>query len=227
MKVQTTLRSDKPVILADTREASSKVPGYLEEMEAIVTQKQIDVADYIASSRVAIERKTIDDFLQSILDGRIFQQAHNLSSSYTNGLLIIEGNPELLYTSRDINSNAIRGAIASIAIDLRVPLIWARNQKETASMIYSIARREQFDNGHEVRIRSGKKPESMGFMQEYIVAGLPSISTKLSKRLLSHFRSPKAVFNSSMEELMAIEKIGKEKARKIWEAINSEYQQEK
>ncbi len=222
-KIQSTLKASKPVIFADAREASSKVIGYLEEMEAIVTTKQIDIADYIASSRVGIERKTIEDFLQSMIDGRMFQQAQGLSEAYSNGILIIEGNPELLYTARDINANAIRGAMASIAIDFRVPLLWARNQKETASMIYSIAKREQIDNGHELKIRSGKKPETIDSIQEYIVAGLPSISTTLSKRLLGHFKTPKAVFDAGIEDLMNVEKIGKEKAKKIWEALNSEY----
>jgi Fanconi anemia group M protein len=61
-------------------------------------------------------------------------------------------------------------------------------------------------------------------MQEFLVAGLPHINTKLSRRLLQHFGSVKKVFSAKEEQLMRVDGIGKEKARKIWCLLNEKYE---
>ncbi|MBI4173937.1 MAG: hypothetical protein HY519_04420 [Candidatus Aenigmarchaeota archaeon] len=222
MKAQKVLNS-RPIIFVDNRELPSGVVKHLANFDVQVTPQQLEVADYIASERVAIERKTVADFLQSMTDQRLFSQMANLCSSYERSVLMIEGNPEMLFLENGMHENAVRGALASIAIDHKVPIMWTRNTQETAGMIYWIAYREQVLDKKEMAIRSGKKPETLPEMQEYLIAGMPSVSTKLSRNLLGHFKTPKNVFNATPEELQKVELIGKKKAKRIWEILNSEY----
>ncbi len=222
IKVQRVLNTDRVTVLVDTRE-NNMVPSYLRETGAEVLMKQLNVADYICSDRVAIEKKTISDFLQSIINQRIFKQLGELAESFERPVLVIEGNPEMLFLERGIHPNSIRGVLSSIAIDYKVPIIWTSNPKETANMIYWIAKREQEKEKRELQIRYKIKVGSIARQQEFLVSGLPHISNKLSKRLLKQFKTVRKVFNAKPEKLMKVDGLGKEKAAKIWNILNEYY----
>jgi len=213
----------KPLILADTREMNSLVISHLKGLGGSVSEKRLDVGDYVCSSTVACERKTVSDFLASIADQRLFQQLALMSASYDRPVLLIEGNPELMFAQAGLHANAIMGALASIAVDLRIPILWTANSMDSARMLYRIAYREQVAEKKELSIRSAKKPPTLKEQQEFLVSGLPMINSKLSRRLLDHFKSPKELFNATPEELQKVEKIGKWKAKAIWELLNKEY----
>ncbi len=221
--VQRPLPTDKVLVYADCREAPSQINNYIEELGAIVSCMQLKVGDYIASDRVGIERKTITDFLGSVMNGRLFNQLEELSRNFESPVLIIEGNPELLWHESGMHPNAIRGALASITVDYRVPIIWTRNSRETAAQVHWIAYREQKKNRNEVSIRGEKRPVDRPGQQEYVVAGLPHVNSTLSRRLLKHFGSVKKVFNAKPERLMKVDKIGEKRARQIFELLNSGY----
>lgn len=224
-KVQKILPVDgRPTVLVDHRERASGVTKILERKNVFVRLVQLEVGDYICSDRVCLERKDVSDFLSSIVDRRIFSQLENLSGSYEKPVLIIEGNPELLYLERDMHGNAIRGALASIAIDYKIPIIWTQNPKETAEQIFWIAHREQVKEKREPQIRSSKKASTIPQMQEFLVAGLPHINSKLSRRLLKRFRTPRKIFSASEEKLMKVDGLGKEKAKKIFNLLNRKHE---
>ena len=223
-KVQSSLPTDKVLVYADCREAPSRINNYIEELGAIVSSRQLKVGDYIASDRVGIERKTITDFLGSIMNQRLFKQLGELSESFESPVLVIEGNPELLWHGSSMHPNALRGALASITVDYRVPIIWTMNARETAAQIHWIAYREQLKSRNGVSIRGEKLPMEKPKQQEYIVAGLPFVNSTLSRRLLEHFGSVKRVFNAKPDKLMRIDKIGEKKAKQIWELINEGYE---
>ena len=67
--------NDFPIVYADSREGNSKVIRHLTEMEIDVKVQSMAVADYQVSDEVAIERKTAKDFVDSIVDKRLFKQA--------------------------------------------------------------------------------------------------------------------------------------------------------
>jgi len=225
MEAQKILRGEKVVILADHREIASNVTRHLKQHDAEIREIQLKVGDYIVSERVAIERKSVPDFLQSIIDQRLFKQMEQLADSYEKPVLILEGNPELLFLERNMHANTVRGVLSSIAIDYRIPIIWTHNSKETAAQIYWMAYREQVQESKDLQIRCNKKNHTLSHNQEFLVAGLPNISNVLSRRLLKHFGTVRDVYDATPEELMKVEGIGKEKAKKIWDLINVGYQE--
>ena len=223
--IQKTLPLGKVTVFADHRENNS-VPSHIRELGAEVILKQLEVADYICSDRVAVEKKTVPDFLQSIVNQRIFKQAGEISNSFERPLFLLEGNPEMLFYERNLHPNTVRGVLSSIAIDYKIPIIWTANPKESANMIYWIAKREQLIDSKGIQIRAKVKIESLQDQQEFMVAGLPSVSNVLSKRLLEQFGSVKKVFSAKPNKLQKIEGIGEEKAKKIWDVLNAEYKKE-
>jgi len=209
-----------PKIIADTREVFSGIPAMLESM-AELEVKQIPVGDYILSERVAVERKRAEDFLDSLIRKKIFEQVTRLRNAYEKPVLVIED--EGLF-SRNIDRRAIYGAIASLLTDYDIPVIRTRDAQETSFILYAIAAREQFKKKRDVALR-GKKPNmSLKERQQFLVEGLPDVSSILAKRLLFHFRTVRNVMMAGMEELMEVEGIGKKKAMKITEVMDAEWE---
>jgi len=212
----------KPYIIADTREVFSGLPSLLEEI-ANVEIKQLPVGDYIVSERVAIERKRAEDFIDSMIRKRLFDQVSRLKEAYEMPVLIIED--EGLF-SRNIDKRAIYGAIACLLLDYEISIIRTANMEESANIIFAIASREQFKKKKEIALR-GKKPNmSLKERQQFIVEGLPNISAILAKRLLNHFGSVKAIMNASIKQLKEVEGIGDKKAKEIKEVIEKEWKEE-
>jgi len=216
----------KAVIYVDNREIRSRVLEHLKDFNVFVEPKQLKVGDYICSDRVCVERKTVSDFLQSMFNQRIFDQLSSLSDSFERPVLILEGSPEMLFSERKIHANTVRGMLSAIAVDFGIPIIWTHDARETAAQIFWIANREQVLEKREPSIRANKKACTLAKQQEFLVAGLPNINAKLSRRLLKKFKTVKKVFSAKEERLMKVEKIGKEKARRIREVLNSEYSED-
>ncbi len=218
---QAVLPSKKIVIYVDSGEKCNI--NTILEKRCELRSKRLIVADYVLSKNVACERKTKEDFLQSIVDGRLFRQLADLKQRYPSPFLIIEG-PSPLENNRNIHPNAIRGAIASIAIEFAVPIIWTQSQHETAEMLYAIAKREQLQIKHAIAIRCKKKAKSMNQVQEFLVAGLPKVSGTIAKRMLKYFNTPEKVFTSESSELMKIPGVGKKLAKQIRDILTKKYE---
>jgi len=207
----------KPIVFVDKREPV--IRDRLDNFNCIVKDKMLLVGDFIVSDRICIERKISKDFVQSIVDQRLFTQLKKMKENYEKPVLIIEGND--LYGR--LHPNAIRGALTSITIDMGIPILWSSNPEESAGLIYWLARKEQIDQKRSLEILEGRRGVSKSKKQEFIVAGLPNVSAVLAKRILKHFKTIKSVFNASEKELQEVDGIGKEKAKKIVELIESKY----
>ncbi|WP_276955876.1 DEAD/DEAH box helicase [Methanobrevibacter woesei] len=216
-KVET---SNKPVVYADSREGNSKVIRHLTEMEMDVKVRPMAVGDYQVSDDVAIERKTAKDFVDSIMDKRLFKQATELREEFKNPLIILEGDD---FYNGFINPNAVRGSIASIALDFGISIIPTRNAQDTAAMIKRIAIREQTGEKPHIQTRTDKKPVNMWEQQLFIVESLPNIGPVNAKKLLEHFGTVSKIINASENELMEVEGIGKKTAKNIRKVVDSKY----
>lgn len=209
---------NKVIIFVDTRESS--ILEYFKQYDCIIQRKMLLLGDFVASDRVVIEKKSVDDFTKSILDKRLFQQLKAMKDNFEKPLLVIEGEKSLYGY---LNPNMIRGALAAITVDLGIPIIWTRDLADTAGLIFWIAKREQIDEKREVSLRNKKTPETLEEQQEYLIASLPDVSMVRAKALLEHFKSPEKVFNASTKELQEVKGIGKKIAEKIKNVIEREY----
>lgn len=213
-------KEELPVVFADTREGNSKVIRHLSEMEIDVKVQAMAVGDYQVSDEVVIERKTAKDFVDSIVDKRLFKQARSLMEEFKRPLIILEGDD--LYNGM-INPNAIRGSIASIALDFGISIIPTRNAQDTAAMIKRIAIREQSGEKTPIQIRTDKKPVNLWEQQLFIIESLPNIGPVNAKNLLDHFGTVANIINASESQLQEVEGIGKKTAANIRKVVDSKY----
>lgn len=213
-------KEELPVVFADTREGNSEVIRHLSEMEIDVKVQAMAVGDYQVSDEVVIERKTAKDFVDSIVDKRLFKQARSLMEEFKRPLIILEGDD--LYNGM-INPNAIRGSIASIALDFGISIIPTRNAQDTAAMIKRIAIREQSGEKTPIQIRTDKKPVNLWEQQLFIIESLPNIGPVNAKNLLEHFGTVANIINASESQLQEVEGIGKKTAANIRKVVDSKY----
>jgi len=215
--------SEKSVIIyADKREANSRILEILKN-RCDLREKHLLVGDYLLSKKVCVERKTSNDFISSIIDGRLFRQLEELKNNFHSPLLILEGNG-LFNGERKIHPNAIRGALASVSLDYGVPIIKTENNLETAEMLLAIAKREQLDRRKSISVRGKKKARSMNQRQEILIAGLPQINAQTARKLLKHFGSPQNVFTATIDELQKLEGVGPKTAKRIRLVLSKGYE---
>ena len=210
----------KPKIIFDSREKKSLILENLRD-RCDLEEKLLDAGDFVLSDRVCCERKTAEDFVNSLTDGRLFSQLVNLKENFSKPVLVIEGNE--LYNN-NVKPEAVRGAIAAVVTDFAVPIIWTKTLSETADMLFIIAKREQITDRRPVKIRVEKKPKTIKEQQEFLISGLFGIDSIRAKDLLKHFKCPEFLFTASERELRQVKGIGKELARKIRQVLEQDYE---
>ncbi|WP_440946335.1 DEAD/DEAH box helicase [Methanosarcina sp. T3] len=210
-------------IVIDHRETKSGVAKTLDRLGMELSFAALEVGDYVVSDRLAVERKRTDDFTSSLIDGKrnLFAQLSDLARVYEKPVLIIEG--EDLFTSRQINPNAIYGSLVSIAIDFGVSILYSRDEEETASILKVLAKREQTENKREINPHGKKSASTLVEQQEYLISSISNIGPKAARNLLLHFGSVKAVLQADTEELKKVKLIGPKTAARIREVLESPY----
>lgn len=209
-------------IYADYRETSGNVIKELYNLGVKIVLKSLSIGDYQLSDNVIVEVKSVEDFVASLLDGRLWNQLSNMTN--IKSLLIIQGLNDI-YSVRRIHPKAILGAMASITIDYGISIIQTRNPKETAQLLALIASREQFF-GDRVKRLHVAKPKTLKEFQEYLISSLPGIGLRISRQLLKEFGKPVNIMTADISLLSKIKGLGIKKAQFIKQILDSNYKED-
>jgi len=213
-------REEGPTIYVDARESRSIITC-LEKMGADVQVNQLEVGDFVLSEDVVVERKTVEDYVRSIMDNRLFSQLIAMKEKYPKPLLIVQGGRK---KGASIGLAAFYSSLASALTDFYIPIYTSENDEETAAILYYIAKREQEEGKRTVRVREGRKPLTIREIQKYVVAGVPGIDAVLADRLLKRFKNVRGVFSATLDELKTVEGVGDKIASRIKEVGESNYE---
>ncbi len=219
--------TSEPQIIIDSRESTNRIPKLLKQHGAQLRSQELEVGDYILSNRLIVERKTYSDFVSSVIDGRLFQpsspgQHSQLSRLAQQKLPLILIQLESEVIERQIHINSLMGAISSIILDFRIPIVFTRNDSETAALMYQLAKREQGDTTAEISLPSvSKKEQNVREIQLFMLATIPGINTAKAKSLLDKFQTIQAIASADLEELIAVPQIGRKLATRVRAVLNS------
>ncbi|WP_256391415.1 DEAD/DEAH box helicase [Natronoarchaeum rubrum] len=211
-------------IVADQRELDANIARELSKREDVQTRLEtLEVGDYVLSDRVAVERKAVDDFLDTLTGGdrSLFEQVGDMSRHYSRPVVVLEG--EGLYEKRDVHPNAIRGALSSLVVDFGVSVLRTEDEDDTRELLAVIAGREQENEDREVSIHGEKQSKTLSEQQEYVVASIADVGPVTARSLLSEFGTVEAVMTARKEDLLEAEGVGEVTADRIRDVIGSEY----
>ena len=211
-------------IVADQRELDSHIARDLSTREGVETRLEtLEVGDYVLSDRVVVERKEVSDFLETLVGGdrSMFEQVGAAARHYARPVVIIEG--DRLYEARNVHPNAIRGAIASLAVDFGASVLRTADADDTADLLEVVARREQETDDRAVSVHGEKGGKTLAEQQEYVVGSVAEVGPVTARSLLEHFGSVEAVMCADEEALRDVDGIGEVTADRITSVTKSEY----
>ena len=211
-------------VVVDQRELDSSIAKDLSTWDGLTTRLEtLAVGDYVLSDRVAVERKSAADFVDSVLDAdrSLFAQVGELSRAYARPTVVVEGSN--LYGQRNVEPNAIRGALASLAVDFGVSVLRTESEADTTALLATIARREQETRDREVSVHGEKTTKTRTEQQEYVVSAIADIGPVTARSLLEALGSVEAVMTADEKRLQEVDGVGEVTAGRIREVVASAY----
>jgi len=216
---------DAVAVVVDQRELDSSIAKDLSRREGVETRLEtLAVGDYVLSDRVVVERKTVSDFLDTLTGGderSMFEQVKDATRYYARPIVVVEGTD--LYGERNVHPNAIRGALASLAVDFGASILRTTDEDETTDLLEVIATREQEEEDRTVSVHGEKSSKTLAEQQEYVVASVAEVGPVTAQSLLAEFGSVEAVMSADADELQAAEGVGEVTAERFREVVGSDY----
>src|SRR5690606_6734712 len=124
----------------DFRERFSSVPALIEEKGIPIKFELLEVGDYLISEKYIVERKTAQDFVSSLFDGRLFEQCRRIQKSHRFPLLLLEGNPfNLIALSQ---RSRIRAALVAINAGWQIPVVYSSSKEESAAILHILVNQQ-------------------------------------------------------------------------------------
>ncbi|MGC8632518.1 MAG: ERCC4 domain-containing protein [Thermoprotei archaeon] len=211
----------------DTREPD-EMRRLLEENGIKTCTRFLTVADYAVSEDEAVERKTATDFVKSLFDGRLLDQAKRLRESYKKPIMVIEGDLGQQLSWRK-NPRSFWGAMASLSLDSGIALFFTPSLHQTAELLTVLFRRQWVKRENKGGYRPQVRPKVMSKRERqlFVLEGLPGVGPQLGERLLDRFGSVKGVVMASSKELASVAGIGEKKAAAIRQLLDAPWTVEK
>ena len=199
-------------IVADEREKKSGIPNLLKSIGINLEIKTLPIGDYIVAPETIVERKSISDLVSSVFDGRLFDQCNRMKENFQFPIIIIEGNTDKIEELVE-NPFVFYGAVSSVAIDFKIPIISTPNASHTAKLLVSMCSRKDTTKGP--FIKKIRKSDDVQKQQLSVLSSLPGVGEKIAIRMLEKFGTPLKVFSASSTELSKISGLGGLRAKKI------------
>jgi ERCC4-type nuclease len=194
-KIKISLTSLVFMIVIDQREKNSLLISDLIEKQAQIELKHLEIGDYIIGD-IAIERKTLNDFISSMLSKRLIIQLQNLKQ-FPKQLLILEGEEKQRI---NVHPNAIRGMLLSIMLDFNIPVVFSKTYQETADFLILLDKRQN-KPPKEISLIAKRIGHTLQEKQQIILESFPGIGPTTAKALLKEFKTIKQIVNSKEKEL--------------------------
>jgi len=213
----------------DSREQSriQSATEYYKQQGLTVEVQEEQVGDYIFNNQVCFEFKTIPDFVSSIQNGRVFNQAINQAETYDYHYVIIQGDDhtraKALAMSRNYREATYfqyLGALASLnryttVIESYSPFI---NEAYYRMLITA----KKCLNNKPIVKKFPRKDKNPAF--NYLCYCIYGVSAKRAKDIVytCHLKTMEDLFNLTHQDLVKIDGIGDNLADKILTSISED-----
>ncbi|WP_210503879.1 ERCC4 domain-containing protein [Nocardioides xinjiangensis] len=206
---------EKGPVLVDHRERSSGIPDALVAAGLDVQLTDLPVGDYVLGHGLAVERKGPGDLSASIRDGRLFDQAVRLQSTFPQAVLLVEGEPRMA-------EDAWRGAVCRLLED-GFTVLHSLDVEDSAAWIARLAKRARRAAPTSRTDGPRRSPRHPSAQAEVMLSAVPGISATMARSLLAAHGSVAAVAAAAPDGLRSHPGIGRVRAARLAEALHGAY----
>jgi len=217
---------EKPVIIVDSREASSapKIVKGLREAGAEIKIQALPKGDYVISDHCAVERKTVSDFVYTLTRRYLFEQLFMLKEAYSKPMILIEGYLPIIYKFSKIKPSSVWGAMFALAKN-GIAMIHTTTYKETVDFLYTAARQEQIVEKRAPAVHPVKKLETTSAAQVFFIGSLPNIGREKALAILKCYQTPlNALINVDRWHL-DVKGLGPKTSKKVKEILHTPFKE--
>lgn len=190
-------------ILIDDREKDEeRIEMILNGFNTLIERQRLDVGDLIIEQEgyptICIENKTIQDFIGSCKNGRLFKEVVAMKLKYEYSFVIIYDNGKWNKEYVNQTYNEKYGNIASVMLRHRCYLIQCNSSREYIPCIKALIR----------NIKKADKPieapevlpnDSNDMIR--VLRGIPGVGAKMARTLLDTFGTPGKVLKADDSQL--------------------------
>ncbi|KAH0445909.1 hypothetical protein IEQ34_025253 [Dendrobium chrysotoxum] len=212
---QQSATKEPPRVIVDMREFRSSLPFMLHKAGMRVIPCTLQVGDYILSSTMCVERKSLSDLIQSFNSGRLYTQCELMSVHYQHPILLIEFDQGKSFSLQTMNESksgprALTSRVKPNELDIqsklvlltnefhRLRIIWSSSPYETSSIFAEL--KQNYEEPDESRVAAigldgeqsdaanagvGGIDNSYNLTPQDVLLALPGITTK-NYRLISN-----------------------------------------
>tara|TARA_R110001592_G_scaffold107409_3_gene300665 strand:- start:924 stop:1634 length:711 start_codon:yes stop_codon:yes gene_type:complete len=222
--------TDKKILYIDNRERSGLeklVMKYCDKNKIKYEVLQTHLTDYTFGS-VGIESKSINDYMSSLFSGHLEQQLQNLDDNYAQPILLVWGTLDQ-YVAQATRSgrkipysrafSSYTGSLARWCNDFDIQIITFPDKSSAARFICKRFEKDgTLSSTNTYRVMRRTSTEDM----RVDVLRAAGCSDAIAKRMLEAHGSVAEIAGLNAKTLMGIEGVGKVRAERIMNALNSE-----
>jgi DNA excision repair protein ERCC-4 len=217
---------EQPTVIVDSREArsASKIVRGLEERGVKVQTQLLEKGDYILSDVVAVERKTVHDFVYTLTRRYLFEQLFRLQEVYPRSLILLEGYLPIIYKYSKIRPASVWGAMFNLARN-GISIVNTTSYKETVDFLCVAARQEQIVEKRAPAVHAFKKCDSTTDSQVYLIASLPNVGREKAVAILKSYQTPLNALINVEDWSETVHGLGPKITGKVREVLNSPFKE--
>ncbi|KAG9334989.1 hypothetical protein JZ751_006212 [Albula glossodonta] len=133
-------------VIVDMREFRSELPSLLHRRGLDIEPVTLEVGDYILTSDICVERKSVSDLIGSLQSGRLYTQCLSMTRFYRTPVLLIEFDPAKPFSlvaradlRQEISASDISSKLTLLTLHFpRLRLLWCPSPHVTAELFQEL-----------------------------------------------------------------------------------------
>ena len=228
----------KMELIIDSREKSdfsNEAIRKANRINVLNKKEWLEVGDYVIGD-ACFEAKSAQDFLQSIMNKRIWTQVDNMDKNFNNNFVVIYGTVEeavvkvIKYIKTDTNTSRqqlknklalqFKGAIGRLRLDYGINVIWRDTIEDAAEELVTLAK--MIPVQRKIITPTTLKRVSTDDVRVDMLTAIKGVSQTKAQELLDKHGCIMEIGYCKPSEITVIKGIGKTVADRILDILNSE-----
>ncbi|OUM62412.1 hypothetical protein PIROE2DRAFT_44330, partial [Piromyces sp. E2] len=224
-------------IIVDVREFRCSLPLLIHTKEINVKPCTLIVGDYVLTPIHCVERKSVNDLIQSFKSGRLYNQVESMTTYYKQPVLLIEFNQDKSFLLQSVNKSEISNEDIQSKIVLlllafpNLKILWASSPYASSEMFEDIKKsqkepdeQEALSKGTELLDKNNPERSYNPFTQynitpQEMLLSIPGVNHKNHRIIMNNVENILELSQMTIDQLKPL--VGTESARLIYNFFNS------